>query len=151
VESGTGQDVRRRPIRDAVDYTRQTADFPTRPDSHEPTRSPEISDHDYTQGANEDGRDSTPEEDARLRQESVKDDQAEQIARAIQRDNPYWSFWHDPAKRKQFVEGLRVELNGGRAAEKMRPQQRQDDENELPDDPLSAAGVEKWNRLRKKL
>jgi hypothetical protein len=101
--------------KDAVDYTRQTADEPARQNSQ------------------------------------LEDDDAERIARIMQRDNPYFTFWHDPAKRAEFVEGLREALNGGPGPEKEKAQVEARDENELPDDPLSKDGVEKWNRSRKKL
>ena len=58
------------------------------------------------------------------------DDDAEHIARALQRDNPYWHLWHDPEERAQFVEGLRDALNGAGKREKQEsakpPEERMD-------------------------
>lgn len=41
-----------------------------------------------------------------------EDDDAELITRDIQRANPYWAMWHDPEKRREFVDGLRDSLSG---------------------------------------
>jgi hypothetical protein len=58
---------------------------------------------------------------------------------------PYPHIWGDPESERKLRQIL---ADDGRTVQQ---QPGPADANELPDDPLSAAGVEKWNRLRKKL
>jgi hypothetical protein len=41
-----------------------------------------------------------------------EDDDAERITQTIERQNPQWAMWHDPEKRRDFVDGLRDALSG---------------------------------------
>jgi len=80
-----------------------------------------------------------------------EDDEAELIARALQRENPHWHVWHDPEARAKWVEGLRDLLAGrepAAEAEVERGQEEQEDTDGLPE---GRAEIEKWNRSRKRL
>jgi hypothetical protein len=70
----------------------------------------------------------------------LEDDQAERIVKSMRRDNPYWTLWTDPDKRREFTEQLRDMLNGnGRdttaeenaRVKQERPKSQLDRDNEL--------------------